>query len=77
MTTPSTKPVHRETSAFVRDGSKLKPLIATIHGSLLILRPKGTRRPEVIDLGAVWQGAVKNRVALERAERKALRRSRR
>jgi hypothetical protein len=76
MTTPSTKPTTRETSAYVRDGSKLKPLIATVHGSLLILRPKGTRRPEVIDLSAAWQGAVKARVTLERAERKAARRRR-
>jgi hypothetical protein len=71
--TPSTKPVRRESSAFVRERG-LRPLIATIHGSLLLLRPKGLRREEILDLGAAYSLAVKQRVAREQAERRAKRR---
>ena len=70
--TPSTKPTRRESSAFVRERG-FRPLIATLHGSVLLLRPKGLRREEVLDLGAAWSLAVKQRVAREQAERKAAR----
>ena len=72
MTTKSVKPVTRETSAFVRERG-LRPLMATLHGSVLIVRPKGLRREEVLDLAAAWSVAVKQRVLRERAERKARR----
>ena len=70
MTTKSTKPVTRETSAFVRERG-FRPLMATLHGSMLLLRPKGMRSEEVLDLGAAWSLAVKQRVARERADKKA------
>lgn len=67
--TPSDKPTTRLTPVIVRDRG-LRPLVATLHGSLLILRPKGCRREEIVDLGAVYHLAIKQRVARERAERK-------
>lgn len=72
MTTKSTKPVRRETSAFVRERG-FRPLIATISGSVFLIRPKGLRREEVLDVAAAWSLAVKQRVARERAERRAAR----
>lgn len=75
--TPSDKPVTRVTSAFVRDGGTMRAVVATIHGSMLILRAKGMRSREYVDLSAAYQGAVKHRVATERAEKKALRAAKR
>ena len=74
MTTKSVKPVTRETSAFVRERG-FRPLIATVHGSLLLLRPKGLRSEEVIDLAAAYSIAVKQRVARELAERRTARKA--
>jgi hypothetical protein len=76
VTTKSVKPVTRETSAFVRERG-LRPLIATIHGSYVLLRPKGLRSEEVLDLGAAWSMAVKQRVWREKAEKKAARKAKR
>ena len=70
--TPSTKPVTRVTSAYIRDRG-MRPLVATISGSVLIIRGKGLRREEVIDIGACYHMAVKARVARERADRKKTR----
>lgn len=74
MTTLSIKPVTRETSAYVRDKG-LRPVIATISGSVITLRAKGLRSREVLDLAYCYSIAIKQRVAAERAERKALKRS--
>lgn len=74
--TPSTKPVTRLSSAYVRDKG-LRPLVATISGSLLILRAKGLRREETIDLAACYDIAVKGRVARERADRSKNRKAKR
>jgi hypothetical protein len=77
MTTKCTiNSVTRETGAYVRERG-MRPLIATLHGSLLLLRPKGLRSEEVLDLGAAWSLAVKQRVARERAEKVAARKARR
>ena len=38
--TPSTRPVSRITSAYTRNRG-LRPIVATLHGSMLILRCKG------------------------------------
>lgn len=76
MVTPSTKPVTRETSAFVRDRG-LRALIVTVHGSLLELRPKGLRNRETLDLAGCYSLAVRQRVAREKAERQAARKARR
>lgn len=70
--TPATKPTRRLTAAYVRERG-FRPLVATIHGSLLLLRPKGLRREEVLDLGAAYSMAVKQRVWREKAERAAKR----
>ncbi len=75
MTTKSTKPVRRETSAYVRERG-MRPLIATIQGSILLLRPKGLRSEETLDLAAAWQRAVIQRVLRERAEKRAARKAR-
>jgi hypothetical protein len=66
------KPTTRETGAFVRERG-FRPLIATLQGGLLLLRPKGLRSEEVLDLGAAWSIAVKQRVLREKAERRAAR----
>jgi hypothetical protein len=72
VTTRSTKPVTRETSAYVRDRG-LRPIVATLHGSVLVLRAKGLRAREVLDIASCYSIAVKQRVAAEKAERKATR----
>lgn len=72
--TPSTKPVTRKTSAYVRDKG-LRPIIATLSDSVLILRAFGLRTREYIDIAGIYQAAVKQRVAQEKAERKAARRA--
>lgn len=74
MTTPSTKPVTRETSAYVRDKG-MRPVIATISGSILTLRAKGLRSREVLDLAYCYELAVKQRIHQERAERRAARKA--
>lgn len=71
--TPSSKPVTRETNAYVRDKG-VRAVIATISGSMLILRAKGLRTREYIDIGAAYQSAVKQRIAQEKAEKRAARR---
>ena len=40
----------------------------------MLLRPKGLHGAEVLDIGAAWSLAVKQRVARELAERRAARR---
>ena len=70
MTTSSaTSPVTRETTSFVRDKG-MRPLIVTVRGSILELRPKGLRSVEVADLATIYYSCVKARVAREKAEKK-------
>jgi hypothetical protein len=76
MTTKSTRPVTRESSAFIRDRG-LRPIMVTIHGSIIELRAKGLRQREVLDLAACYSLAVKQRVASERADRQAARKAKR
>lgn len=76
MTTLSTRPVTRETLAFVFDRGH-RPLIATLSGGVLELRPKRMHNRETISLAWCYEQAVKQRVARERAERKARRTGRR
>lgn len=68
--TPSNKPTVRLTPVLVRDRG-LRQLVATLHGGLLILRPYGCRREEVLDLAAAYSIATKQRLVREKAERKA------
>jgi len=70
MTTPSTRPVTRETSAYIRDRG-MRPVLVTITGSLIELRAKGLRTTETLDVASLYYQAVKARVIKERAERKA------
>ena len=73
--TPSTKPTTRESSAYTRDRG-MRPLIVTIHGSLIELRAKGLRSRETLDIASLYAYAIKGRLARERAERKAARKKR-
>ncbi len=73
MTTSSVKPVTRETSAYVRERG-LRAVMVTVHNGLIMLRPKGLRSTETVDIGALYFQAVKARVVREKAERKAARR---
>lgn len=71
MTTNSTQsPVTRETNAYVRDKG-LRPVMATLTGGVIIMRAKGLRSREVLDLGWCYSQAVKQRLAQERAERRS------
>jgi hypothetical protein len=70
--TPSTKPVTRLTSAWVRDQG-LRPVVVTITGSVIELRAKGRRQVEVLDVASLYFQAVKQRVANEKKLRKAAR----
>lgn len=76
MTTTTAKPTVRETSAFVRDRG-LRPLIVTVHHGLIELRPKGLRSSETLDLGGLWESAVRARVFRERMEKGKQRKARR
>jgi len=75
MSKHCTTTVTRETSAFVRDRG-IRPVIATLSGSLLILRAKGLRTRETLDIAACYELAVKQRVFQEKAEKRAARRRR-
>lgn len=73
MTTSSLKsPVTRETSAYVRDKG-MRPVIATLTGGTLVLRAKGLRSREVVDVAWCYEQAVKQRVWQEKAEKRAKR----
>jgi len=71
--TPSTKPVSRMTSAWVRDQG-FRPVVATITGAVIELRAKGRRQIEVVDVASLYYRAVKDRVI---AEKKAKREAKR
>lgn len=73
--TPSSKPVTRLSSAYVRDKG-FRPIVVTITGSVVELRAKGLRRTEYLDLTFCYQTAIKQRVAREKAEKLALRKAR-
>ena len=68
--TPSTKPVTRLSSAYVRDQG-LRAVVVTITGSLIELRAKGRRQVEVVDIVSLYYQTVKNRVNSERRAKKA------
>jgi len=70
--TPSTRPVTRLTSAYVRDRG-MRQVVATITGSLIELRLKQCRQVETLDIASLWYQAVKARVIRDRAAKKAAR----
>ena len=73
--TKSTRPVSRETSAFVRERG-LRSIIVTITGGVIELRAKGLRSREVLDVAFCYHAAIKQRVASEQIERKAKKKAR-
>lgn len=78
MTTKLRKPVHRESIATIRDGSKVRPVVASLlPGDVISLRPKGTRRAEFLSIATAWQYAVTLRVRKEQADKAALRKAKR
>lgn len=76
VTTKSTRPVTRESSAFVRDRG-LRPIVITITGSIVELRAKGLRQREVMDIASCYSIALKQRLHSEKAERAAARKAKR
>ena len=74
--TPSSKPVTRESSAYVRDRG-MRPVIVTITGSLIELRAKGLRSRETLDVASLYTMAVRQRVIREKAEKRAARKAKR
>jgi hypothetical protein len=69
-----TKPVKRQTETLVRDGAKRRNLVVTLYpGGVIGLRPSKTRREELLTLEAAYALAIRQRVAKERAEKKARR----
>lgn len=67
--TPCTKPVTRLTGTQVRDGSKRRALVVTLHNEFIEIRPHGTRRQETVLLDEAYHAAVKARVFRERADK--------
>lgn len=75
----ATSPVTRETTAYTRDRG-MRAVIVTITHGLLELRAKGLRQRETVDIGWLYQHAVKARVwrdKMEKAKVKAQKRARR
>lgn len=70
--TPSTRPVTRVTSAFIRERG-LRQVVVTITGNLIELRGKGLRTVETVDVASLWYQAVKARVLHERNIKRAMR----
>ena len=74
MTTALAKPITRRTVGRHRG----RRLVVTLQpGDLLELRPERTRRAELVTLAAVYDLAVRMRVAGELAERRAARKAKR
>lgn len=77
MTTALHKPVRRRTRELRREGGKLRAVIVTLYPAGHIgLRLHGTRREETIPIQAVYERAVKMRLALEQAEKRTRRATR-
>lgn len=70
--TPLSSKVTRRTNVSIRDRGKIRDLVAVLYPNGTIgLRPLGTRQMEITTLDSVYSLAVKQRVAKERAEKKA------
>ena len=70
--TDTSKPVTRITLAYTRDKG-YRQIIATLDGPLLVLRCKGLRQREEVDIAAIYQGAVKARMWATKKAKKAAR----
>lgn len=67
--TSCTKPVTRRSAVLIRDGSKPRELVVTLHAEYITLRLLGTRREETYGLEALYHAAVKGRVFRQRMEK--------
>lgn len=77
MTTPLNKTVKRLSHARVRDRSKFRALVVSLHpGDFIGLRMQGCRSLETFPIDALYSIAVKARVARERALKKEARKNR-
>jgi len=72
--TPSTKPVTRLSSAWVRDQG-MRAVVVTITGSVIELRAKGRRQTEMVDIATLYFQAVKARVMAAKATKRKARRT--
>lgn len=68
--TPSSKPVTRLSSAWVRDRG-MRQVVVTITGSLIELRLFGCRQVETVAIDVMWHQAVKERVKSTKAALRA------
>lgn len=68
MVTKSLRPVSRETSAVVRDKGP-RPVIVTVVGGVIVLRAKGLRSTETLDVAWCYLTAVRQRLQAQRLER--------
>lgn len=73
--TKSLRPVSRETSAVVRDKGP-RPVIVTVVGGVIVLRAKGLRSTETLDVAWCYLTAVRQRLQAQRLERAKARRKR-
>jgi hypothetical protein len=71
-----TKPVCRESPAWVRDRSKVRPLIVALTVSGVVLRAKGTRKRFTVPFEQLWAIGARNAAEELRAQRKARRAAR-
>jgi hypothetical protein len=75
MVTKSLRPVSRETSAVVLDKGP-RPVIVTVVGGVIVLRAKGLRSTETLDVAWCYLTAVRQRLQAQRLERAKARRKR-
>lgn len=72
--TALTKAVTRKTETTVRDRGKRRALVITLYpGGVVGLRPAKTRHEEIVSVEAVYDLAVRMRVAKEKAEKRSRR----
>jgi hypothetical protein len=76
--TPSSgrAPVVRKSSVLIRNGSKPREVVVTLHAEFITLRLLGTRKEETISLEHAWYQAVKARVFSERMTKAKVRKER-
>lgn len=81
MTTRLNKVIARKTDVRIRDRSKYRAIVVSLHPaaddkSYIGLRLEKCRQVETVPIDAVYSLAVKMRVARERAEKKAAKKNR-
>ena len=72
MTSLTKNVVRKVETVMIRDAGRLRAAVVTLYPSGVIgIRPEKTRREELLPLAAVWDVAVKKRVATERKDKAA------